>query len=117
MAIRFFPEFLHKRILHKLQISCMAWGPTRRSHRQLKAEDDQDNCQGDRRNLTCTRHLTVLPTSVAETSCACPSLTSTDQQHGICAMLDRLLHHGHVLKCGPRSWRTKTDLPPQEATG
>jgi len=24
------------------------------------------------------------------------------------AMLDRLLHHGHVLKCGPRSWRTKT---------
>jgi IstB-like ATP binding protein len=33
------------------------------------------------------------------------------------AMLDRLLHHGHVLKCGPRSWRTKTDLPPQEAAG
>ena len=25
------------------------------------------------------------------------------------AMLDRLLHHGHVLKCGPRSWRTKID--------
>lgn len=23
------------------------------------------------------------------------------------AMLDRLLHHGHVLKCGPRSWRAK----------
>ena len=23
------------------------------------------------------------------------------------AMLDRILHHGHVLKCGPRSWRTK----------
>jgi hypothetical protein len=22
-------------------------------------------------------------------------------------MLDRMLHHGHVLKCGPRSWRTK----------
>jgi len=21
--------------------------------------------------------------------------------------LDRLLHHGHVLKCGPRSWRKK----------
>jgi DNA replication protein DnaC len=27
----------------------------------------------------------------------------------VSAMLDRLLHHGHVLKCGPRSWRTKTD--------
>jgi DNA replication protein DnaC len=27
----------------------------------------------------------------------------------VTAMLDRLLHHGHVLKCGPRSWRTKTD--------
>src|ERR1700687_1393203 len=34
----------------------------------------------------------------------------------VTAMLDRLLHHGHVLKCGPRSWRTKTDLPPQQAT-
>ena len=31
----------------------------------------------------------------------------------VTAMRDRLLHHGHVLKCGPRSWRTKTDLPPQ----
>jgi DNA replication protein DnaC len=29
----------------------------------------------------------------------------------VSAMLDRLLHHGHVLKCGPRSWRTKMDLP------
>jgi DNA replication protein DnaC len=25
----------------------------------------------------------------------------------VSAMLDRLLHHGHLLKCGPRSWRTK----------
>jgi DNA replication protein DnaC len=29
----------------------------------------------------------------------------------VTAMLDRLLHHGHVLKCGPRSWRTKTQSP------
>jgi DNA replication protein DnaC len=28
----------------------------------------------------------------------------------VTAMLDRLLHHGQVLKCGPRSWRTKTQL-------
>jgi DNA replication protein DnaC len=28
----------------------------------------------------------------------------------VSSMLDRLLHHGHVLKCGPRSWRTKTAL-------
>jgi DNA replication protein DnaC len=34
----------------------------------------------------------------------------------VTAMLDRLLHHGHVLKCGPRSWRTKIDLPEQEKT-
>jgi DNA replication protein DnaC len=27
----------------------------------------------------------------------------------VSAMLDRLLHHGHVLQCGPRSWRTKTN--------
>jgi len=25
----------------------------------------------------------------------------------VSAMLDRLLHHGHVLKCGPRSWAPK----------
>jgi DNA replication protein DnaC len=30
----------------------------------------------------------------------------------VTAMLDRLLHHGHVLKCGPRSWRTKTQVSP-----
>jgi len=29
----------------------------------------------------------------------------------VSAMLDRLLHHGHVLKCGPRSWRTKAASP------
>jgi DNA replication protein DnaC len=30
----------------------------------------------------------------------------------VTAMLDRLLHHAHLLQCGPRSWRTKlqTDL-------
>jgi DNA replication protein DnaC len=25
----------------------------------------------------------------------------------VAAMLDRLLHHAHVLTCGPRSWRTR----------
>ncbi len=36
----------------------------------------------------------------------------------VAALLDRLLHHAHVLKCGPRSWRTKvqTDLRAEEAT-
>jgi len=36
----------------------------------------------------------------------------------VSAMLDRLLHHAHVLKCGPRSWRTKehTALRTQEAS-
>jgi DNA replication protein DnaC len=35
----------------------------------------------------------------------------------VTALLDRLLHHAHVLKCGPRSWRTKvqTDLHTEEA--
>lgn len=35
----------------------------------------------------------------------------------VTAMLDRLLHPGHVLKCGPRSCRTKTNLPSQEPEG
>jgi len=32
----------------------------------------------------------------------------------VTALLDRLLHHAHILKCGPRSWRTKVhaDLRP-----
>jgi DNA replication protein DnaC len=36
----------------------------------------------------------------------------------VTALLDRLLHHAHVLKCGPRSWRTKVhpDLHSEEAT-
>ena len=34
----------------------------------------------------------------------------------VTAMLDRLLHHGHVLKCGPRSWRTKTGSPRRNDT-
>ena len=35
----------------------------------------------------------------------------------VTALLDRLLHHAHVLKCGPRSWRTKVqaDLRTEEA--
>ncbi len=32
----------------------------------------------------------------------------------VSAMLDRLLHHGHVLKCGPRSWRTKAITAAEE---
>jgi DNA replication protein DnaC len=35
----------------------------------------------------------------------------------VTALLDRLLHHAHVLKCGPRSWRTRvhTDLHAEES--
>jgi len=35
----------------------------------------------------------------------------------VTALLDRLLHHAHVLKCGPRRWRTKiqTDLRTEDA--
>jgi DNA replication protein DnaC len=36
----------------------------------------------------------------------------------VTALLDRLLHHAHVLKCGPRSWRTKVqpDLRTEDTT-
>jgi DNA replication protein DnaC len=34
----------------------------------------------------------------------------------VTAMLDRLLHHGHLLKCGPRSWRTKKTTGLQKNT-
>lgn len=34
----------------------------------------------------------------------------------VTALLDRLLHHAHVLKCGPKSWRTRlrADLPSEQ---
>ena len=37
----------------------------------------------------------------------------------VTALLDRLLHHAHVIRCGPRSWRTKvrTDLRQKVAVG
>jgi DNA replication protein DnaC len=37
----------------------------------------------------------------------------------VTALLDRLLHHAHVLKCGPRSWRTKaqSDLRQEHHAG
>lgn len=36
----------------------------------------------------------------------------------VTAMLDRLLHHGHILKCGPKSWRARsqTSLHKEAAT-
>jgi DNA replication protein DnaC len=38
----------------------------------------------------------------------------------VSALLDRVLHHGHVLKCGPRSWRTRAagieNLQPEATT-
>ena len=33
----------------------------------------------------------------------------------VTALLDRLLHHAHVLTCGPRSWRTKLQLATEPA--
>lgn len=32
----------------------------------------------------------------------------------VTAMLDRLLHRGHVIKCGPRSYRTRLHQQPQQ---
>ncbi len=34
----------------------------------------------------------------------------------VTALLDRLLHHAHVLKCGPRSWRMRHHTLPAEGT-
>jgi DNA replication protein DnaC len=33
----------------------------------------------------------------------------------VTALLDRLMHHAHLLKCGPRSWRTRPRKDLQEA--
>ena len=33
----------------------------------------------------------------------------------VTALLDRLLHHAHVLTCGPKSWRTRLRIEPTES--
>jgi DNA replication protein DnaC len=33
----------------------------------------------------------------------------------VTSLLDRLLHHAHVLTCGPRSWRTKLQVATDSA--
>jgi hypothetical protein len=48
-------------------------------------------------------HFSTLPIALLRTGASCSAMSPA-----VNAMLDRLLHHGHVLKCGPRSWRTKT---------
>jgi DNA replication protein DnaC len=35
----------------------------------------------------------------------------------VTALLDRLLHHAHVITCGPRSWRTKLHPTPDTPGG
>ena len=35
----------------------------------------------------------------------------------VAAALDRLLHHAHVLKCGPKSWRTRQTLQAEATAG
>jgi hypothetical protein len=76
-------------------------------------------------DLVCERDLEGIVAKWADGLYLCDGHTTNwvkiknrvySQMEGT-AMLDRLLHHGHVLKCGPRSWRTKTDLPPQQAAG
>ena len=46
-----------------------------------------------------------------------PDAPEPDRTAAVTALLDRLLHHAHVFKCGPRSWRTKvqTDLRTETA--
>jgi len=34
----------------------------------------------------------------------------------VTALLDRLLHHAHVLTCGPKSWRTRLRTEPTESS-
>ena len=44
------------------------------------------------------------------------SSTVSRPNAAVSAMLDRLLHHAHVLKCGPRSYRTtRGDMSPSAA--
>ena len=35
----------------------------------------------------------------------------------VSAMLDRILHHARVLKCGPTNWRTRQTLHPEATAG
>ena len=56
----------------------------------------------------------LLPSSRDSVTWACADC----QTAAVTALLDRLLNHAHVLKCGPRSWRTKvhTDVRAEKGT-
>jgi len=50
------------------------------------------------------RASTILTSNRPWTTGAnCSAITAV-----VTALLDRLLHHAHVLKCGPKSWRQKS---------
>ena len=101
-----------------------------RSARQLQ----ESSCPGDRMRcdlrgpasstarLTCSSRSSPIPATAAEdlleiimrryerASTIRGGLGQAAWRHarGLSAMLDRLLRHGHVLKCGPKSWRNKS---------
>jgi len=63
----------------------------------------------------CTRALEIIMRRYERASTLLTSNRPVDDwgkllgdTAAVSSMLDRLLHHGHVLQCGPRSWRTKT---------
>src|SRR4051794_35165374 len=63
----------------------------------------EGQAQAIRRRIGCEARVVYIIRSVSDPA-------------AVTALLDRLLHHAHVLKCEPRSWRTKvhTDLRAEE---
>ena len=77
------------------------------------AVDRLNNYVRRQRPSTCTRRTLDLPRKDWDIRCL-RYLGNSDiagkllgDTAAVTALLDRLLHHAHVLKCGPRSWRTK----------
>ena len=52
-----------------------------------------------------------MPSNSTERCASCAPIDDWGRLLGdtaaVTAMLDRLLHHAHLIKCGPKSWRTR----------
>jgi hypothetical protein len=74
----------------------------KRRIRESSAHSGEDSTKGDQLHFTSNRPVEDWGKLLGDAA-------------AVSAMLDRLLHHAHVLKCGPRSWRTRQTLQKEEA--
>ena len=82
----------------------------------LQAPEPRGSVADDAGGDSAQHHLAAPPALHVAFDVAGPADEALGDTAAVTALLDRLLHHAHVLKCGPRSWRTRvrTTLPTED---